>query len=194
MRNEYNIGELHPSPIRSWITPRIASIHFVVVKDNTKSTFLTMYRDYIQTLTQYSDYLASHPQTDDDIRENYLEDNLLQSCFICEEDQIIGFIVLQYIDEKYEVNPPMWYIVEFYIAPEYRGRGYATKAAEHFLNKYSGNFFYYILRRNIPAKHFWASITQKFDLHEIYRPDISPGDNTELELHCFEAARQYDPN
>lgn len=187
MRSEHNIGELHPKPNPFIERPldNISTIQFVAVKDDTKSIFLAMYRDYIQTLTQYSDYLASHPQTDDNIRENYLEDDLLQSYFICEKDQIIGFIVLQYVDEKYEVNPPMWYIVEFYIAPEYRGGGYGTRAVEHFLHEFPGDFFYYILRQNAPAKQFWASITRHFNLRETFRSDVSPGDISELELHCF---------
>ena len=187
MRSEYNIGELHPKPNPFIERPldNISTIQFVAVKDDTKSIFLAMYRDYIQTLTKYSGYLASHPQTDDDIRENYLEDDLLQSYFIYEKDQIIGFIVLQYVDEKYEVNPPMWYIVEFYIAPEYRGGGYGMKAIEHFLHEFPGDFFYYILRQNAPAKQFWASITRHFNLRETFRSDVSPGDISELELHCF---------
>lgn len=188
MRSEYNIGELHPKPNPFIERPldNISIVQFVAVKDDTKSIFLAMYRNYVQTLTQYSDYLASHPQTDDDIRANYLEDDLLQSYFICEKDQIIGFIVLQYVDEKYEVNPPMWYIVEFYIAPEYRGRGYGTKAVEHFFHEFSGDFFYYILQQNAPAKQFWNAITTQFDLCEVKRSDISCGDTTELEVHCFE--------
>lgn len=188
MRSEYNIGELHPKPNPFIERPldNISTIQFVAVKDDTKSIFLAMYRDYIQILTQYSDYLASHPQTDDNIRENYLEDDLLQSYFICEKDQIIGFIVLQYVDEKYEVNPPMWYIVEFYIAPEYRGGGYGMKAIEHFLHEFSGDFFYYILCKNLPAKQFWSTVTVRFDLCEVMRSDISCGDMSELELHCFE--------
>ena len=187
MRSEYNIGELHPKPNPFTERPldNISAVQFVAVKDGTKSIFLAMYRDYIQTLTKYSDYLVSHPQTDDDIRENYLEHDLLQSYFICEKDQIIGFIVLQYVDEKYEVSPPMWYIVEFYIAPEYRGGGYGMKAIEHFLHEFPGDFFYYILRQNAPAKQFWASITRHFNLRETFRSDVSPGDISELELHCF---------
>ena len=187
MRSEYNIGELHPKPNPFIERPldNISAVQFVAVKDGTKSIFLAMYRDYIQTLTKYSDYLVSHPQTDDDIRENYLEHDLLQSYFICEKDQIIGFIVLQYVDEKYEVSPPMWYIVEFYIAPEYRGGGYGMKAIEHFLHEFPGDFFYYILRQNAPAKQFWASITRHFNLRETFRSDVSPGDISELELHCF---------
>lgn len=188
MRSEYNIGELHPMPNPFTEQPldNIATVQFVAVKDDTKSIFLAMYRDYIQTLAQYSDYLASHPQTDDDIRENYLEDDLLQSYFIYTEEQIIGFIVLQYVDKKYEVNPPMWYIVEFYIASKYRGRGYGAKAVEQFLHKCSGGFFYYILRKNSLAKKFWSAVTARFNIYEVERPDISCGDTTELEVHCFE--------
>lgn len=188
MRSEYNIGELHPrvNPFIKRPLDNIAAVQFVAVKDDTKSIFLAMYRNYIQALTQYSDYLASHPQTDDDIRENYLEDDLLQSYFVCAGDQNVGFIILQYIDEKYEVNPPMWYIVEFYIAPEYRGRGYGTKAVERFLHEFSGGFFYYILRKNMPAKEFWSAVTARFHLREVERLDISCGDISELELHCFE--------
>lgn len=159
-------------------------IRFVGAKTSVLQ-FIEMYRGYVRDLTPYSNYLATHAYPDSSIRENYLEDELVQSYFIYDDNQIIGFIVLQYVDEKYEVNPPMWYIVEFYIAPEYRGGGYGTRAVEHFLHEFPGDFFYYILRQNAPAKQFWASITRHFNLRETFRSDVSPGDISELELHCF---------
>jgi predicted acetyltransferase len=159
-------------------------IRFVGAKTSVLQ-FIEMYRGYVRDLTPYSNYLATHAYPDSSIRENYLEDELVQSYFIYDDNQIIGFIVLQYVDEKYEVSPPMWYIVEFYIAPEYRGRGYGTKAVEHFLHEFPGDFFYYILRQNAPAKQFWASITRHFNLRETFRSDVSPDDISELELHCF---------
>lgn len=159
-------------------------IRFVGAKTSVLQ-FVEMYRGYVQDLTPYSSYLATHTYPDSRIRENYLEDELVQSYFIYDDNQIIGFIVLQYVDEKYEVSPPMWYIVEFYILPEYRGRGYGTKTMEHFLDKHVEDFFYYILVENTPAKAFWAHITKTFGLKEVSCLSVEDGD-PELELHCFE--------
>jgi predicted acetyltransferase len=161
------------------------NIRFVPVKHDSDSKFLSMYKNYLQTLTRYSDYLAIYSQSERFIRENYIEDEVLQSYYVCAGNQIVGFIVLQYIDERHEVNPPMWYIVEFYIAPEYQGRGYGTKAMAHFLQEYPGPFFYYIFKRNTPAQFFWASITQRYALKEVARADLECGD-PDLELHSFE--------
>ena len=73
-----------------------------------------------------------------------------------------------------------------WILCEYRGRGYGTKAIEHFLHEFSGDFFHYVLRENLPARQLWSAVAVRFDLREVMRSDISCGDISELELHCFE--------
>lgn len=155
-------------------------IKLTTASDRTK--FLQMYHIYLKDLALYSKNITD--QTDDWIDTHYFYDIHLQKLFILDEGSVVGFIILQYVDEACGIAPPLWYIVEFFILPQFREKGYGTKAIELFLCNYPGDFFYYILKGNIPAKRFWTHITKTFHLNEVPRFDIVDPD-PELETHAF---------
>lgn len=147
-----------------------------------KHEFIHLYHRYLKDLSLYSK--SVNDQTDEWIDEHYFSDMQLQKQLIQINGETVGFIVLQYVDETCGIQPPLWYIVEFFILPQFRGKGYGTKTVGLFLLNYPGDFFYYILKGNIPAKHFWAHITKVFQLNEFPRMDIVDPD-PELETHSF---------
>lgn len=151
-----------------------------------RELFHHLYKAYSDELAQYSSSLKKAPMTEKLIDELYFYDDLLFKYFIETDSQTIGFIILQYVDVVFGVTKPIWYIVEFYIVPEYRRKGYGKAAFKFFLEFYKKDFFYYVLKENIPAKRFWGNITKTFDLKEVYRPDVTREEDKEIEAHSFE--------
>lgn len=150
-----------------------------------RALFHALYKTYSDELAQYSLRLRKQPMTEELIDKLYFNDVLLDKYFIEVNCETVGFIILQYVDARYDVMPAMWYIVEFYIAPGYRRMGYGPAAVKFFLECYKRDFFYYVLKENIPAKRFWGNITKTFSLKEVYRPDVVRDDDEELETHAF---------
>ena len=148
-----------------------------------KERFTKMYHEYLKELSLYSKSVIDMP--DDWIIEHYFNESRLQKRWILLGGMKIGFIILQYVDKSCGIDPPLWYIVEFYIIPKYRNQGHGTKAVSYFLKIYPGDFFYYVLKRNTPAKVFWTHITRNFNLKEISRSDVVDAD-LELETHVFQ--------
>lgn len=151
-----------------------------------RALFHSLYKAYSDELAQYSSRLREDPITEKLIAKLYFNDILLDKYFIKADGETIGFIILQYVDKRYDVISPLWYIVEFYIAPEYRRQGYGEAAIKFFLEFYKKDFFYYVLKENIPAKRFWGNITKTFHLKEVYRSDVVREDDEEIETHAFE--------
>jgi len=148
--------------------------NFSEIGEKNEKTFVSLFRMYNNDLKRYSERLRENPIREKDIYENYVNDPSLYKLYIKDGRTIVGFIVLQYV---YELETPAWYIVEFYIMPRFRHRGYGTRAVESFLDKYDGDFFYYVLKENIPAQKFWSKMTEKFKLNEVKRNDISELDD-----------------
>ena len=151
-----------------------------------RDLFHSLYKAYSDELAQYSVRLREEPMTEKLIDELYFNDPLLNKYFIEADGKTIGFIILQYVDVVFGVTKPIWYIVEFYILPEHRRMGYGAVTIKFFLGFYKKDFFYYVLKENIPAKRFWEGITKTFNLKEVYRPDVVREDDEEIETHAFE--------
>lgn len=149
-----------------------------------RELFHGLYKAYSDELAQYRHRLQEEPITEEFIDERYFYEVLLDKYFIEVDGETVGFIILQHVGEQYDVKPAMWYIVEFYIAPGYRRKGYGKLAVEFFLEFYNHDFFYYVLKENVPARRFWEDITKTFSLKEVYRPDVI-WDDEEIETHAF---------
>lgn len=162
----------------------MSSLRFVDAS-HSREQIHRLYKAYSDELARYSSQLTEEPMTEDLIDELYFYDSLLDKYFIEIDGQVVGFIILQYVDERYNVKSHLWYIVEFYIVPEYRRKGYGELAFKFFLEFYKRDFFYYVLKRNEPAKQFWGNMTKKFGLKEVYRPDVTRDDDEEIETHSF---------
>ena len=153
-----------------------------------REMFHKLYKAYSEELSQYSVSLLNEPMTEELIDERYFYDVQLNKYFIETDNKTIGFIILQYVDTYFGVTSPVWYIVEFYIVPEYRRKGYGEAAFGFFLDFYKKDFFYYVLKENLSAKRFWERMTRSFNLKEIYRPDLEKEDDLEIETHAFEVS------
>jgi len=153
---------------------------------HSRALFHSLYKAYADELAQYSSRLRKEPVTEKLIDELYFNDPLLNKYFIEADGETIGFIILQYVDVVFGVVKPIWYVVEFYILPEHRRKGYGEATVKSFLEFYKKDFFYYVLKENIPAKRFWGNITKTFHLKEVYRPDVVREDEEELETYAFE--------
>ena len=153
-----------------------------------RELFLRMYHQYLKDLSAYSktasEFMDS-PSVDAQIVNNYLLDPHVSTYFVKNKNDLIGFIAVQHVGIQYGVEKPIWYIVEFFIAPEFRRCGYGGKMFRSFLERHEGDFFYYVIKKNLPAKSFWAKMTQTLNLKEVKRPDIDDSD-PELEIHVFE--------
>lgn len=144
--------------------------------------FVELFESYQRDLLPYNSCLQEKDINKENIRQNYVEDSALAKFWIEDNGDIVGFIVLQHVNKPY-VERPLWYIVEFYIVPEYRRQNIGTRAFEVFLKNFRGDFFYYVLGKNIPAQKFWAKMTDIYNLDEVKRPDIKEED--ECNKHCF---------
>lgn len=150
-----------------------------------RELFHAMYKPYSDELARYCTRLAEQPMTEMLIDEQYFNDVQLFKYFIEINGETVGFIILQYVDESFYVVKPLWYIVEFYILPKYRRKHYGELAVKFFLDFYHKDFFYFVLKRNLPAQRFWKNITRKLKLKQVERPDIL-NDDDELDIYAFE--------
>lgn len=152
------------------------------VPRNQYSRFAKMLKQYQLDLLPFSEELQRNLHKQNQIVQKYIDDDRLQKFWISEKDQIFGFVILQYVDVP-DVDSPLWYIVEFYVLPQYRRQKVGERAFGAFLNNFYGDFFYYVLKGNHTAKKFWSKMTTLYNLQEIYRPDVCGDD--EVEVRCF---------
>lgn len=129
---------------------------------------IKMYRDYDAELRQFDPDLA--PFTLKEFGQKVLDNPNIRKLLISDEEDIVGFILLQHVSDI--IDSPAWYIVDFYIRPPMRKKGLGTKAFEHFLKSYPGDFFFYVLKKNSPAREFWGSCIKRNELIEVNRPDL----------------------
>ena len=139
-----------------------------------------MYLRYFAELKQYI------PEETDPIEQWYDERygyaDQLQKFYIYANKCIVGFVILQYVDKSYGINPPIWYVVEFYILPEYRRKGFGIKTVETVLDMCGGNAFLYILKDNKPAMDFWDAAEFRLHLFRSFRSDLACDDGVEIRI------------
>ena len=152
------------------------------VLPNEYSCFADMFARYQEDLMPYSEQLGKLKNRKKRIVLDYVQNDDLQKMWIIENGDMLGFIVLQYVDIP-DIVSPAWYIVEFFVSPECRSQGVGERAFKTFLDNFQGDFFYYILKENVNAKNFWAKMTYVNGLKEVERIDIFVDD--EVEVHCF---------
>ncbi len=131
--------------------------------------FQKLYRDYCDELKSFEPELP--PFSVRDFRRSVLANMSLRKYFIMDENEgIVGFIILQQVVEI--IPKPAWFIVDFYILPDKRRKGFGAEAFNHFLRTSRGDFFLYVLEKNAPAQEFWGSCIKRFELEEVYKPYI----------------------
>lgn len=154
--------------------------------------FQTMFLRYMGELSAFHSQKNSDPiRTYEDY---YLSDASLSKMFIVNNGNIVGFIILQYVDESYGIVYPKWYIVEFYISPEYRRQGLGLETVKYFCTTRSNHFFIYILERNAIAKHFWNKVASELHLEKIQGGEYEEITcEPETEKVCFSALEKHNP-
>ena len=149
--------------------------------------FKQMYMDYWRELSKY---MKQKPLfTERDYKVKYEQDVQLRKFFIQDEGQYKGFIILQYVDE-YSLKRPSWYVVEFYILPEFRRSWVGHNAVRHFVKTRRSDFFLYVIKANFPAHQFWDSIGRRADVVVTHRDDIDVDDD--VDLYAFRFKKRHD--
>lgn len=149
--------------------------------------FHRMYDDYLKCLEKYSKQLKENKVNRAELINEYMNDPQLIKYFAKMDGAYVGFSILQWVDI---LIPPAWYIVEFYVVPEHRRKGIGTKMFEKIKEKIKGDFFFYILKKNGPAKIFWKKMTK--DLERKEREDIAAFED--CETVCFSMIRKEHEN
>lgn len=152
---------------------------------DSRVTFHYLFNRYWRELAQYSRELRNNPLTEHDIDERYFKNDALLKYFLVEGDNVVGFIVVQYVDETCGVENPLWYIVEFYILPQYRRCNYGKKAIATFLSMINCEFFFVVLKKNVAALRFWKQVMKQLGCRPCKRKDISCSFDKEVRFFCF---------
>ena len=79
--------------------------------------------------------------------------------FIKTKATVIGFVLVRTV---YRNSDYFYQVSDFYIKPEFEGRGYGTQAIAALWAEYPGRWELQVLRRNLRARHFWARCIEKF--------------------------------
>ncbi|MCE5172503.1 GNAT family N-acetyltransferase [Paenibacillus profundus] len=78
-------------------------------------------------------------------------------------DEIAGFILTKEKEETRKYN----YLAHFFILRKFRRLGIGSKAAEHVLKIFKGEWELYQLENNIPAQKFWDRIIEEISDGEV---------------------------
>lgn len=136
-------------------------------------TYVSMYKSYGTELRQYDPTL---PEFTDAFCMQLANLHIRYSTtlfadFLMVDDKIIGFSVGQFVSFKRPFDN--YYIVEFYIKPEYRRKGYGLEAVKLILNTYHfDRIFWYVIVGNTPAERFWSKVSKTLGLTPVYAGNI----------------------
>ena len=150
-------------------------INLKPVKPKDKELLWNINQKYLYEMTGYYD---------DEMDENgnyhygyfdaYFTELESIALFICENDVIVGFAMLNpysYLGEK-----PDYVMAEFTVFPMYRRRHFAKEAAELILREYRGNWEIKYNNKNVAAESFWNKVVKQ------YRPRITQLNDAETVL------------
>ena len=135
--------------------------------------FLSMAKDYIETLAQYDSRIRW-----DEVAWN---ENCWKAKFIMEDRTVQGFVVYEKV--PFDFYPPAIYIGEIYVVPEARRRGVATAATKAAVGDWDGDVFLYILSGNRGARLLWTDVEAELGWKRINRPEIDEENGCELRVY-----------
>jgi predicted acetyltransferase len=93
------------------------------------------------------------------VRYNWWIRDETENFLIYVEDLPAGFVLL--LRESEHLPPDVkTELVDFYIAPRYRGAHVGTDAARLALTQYNGNWALFTLKDNLPARKFWRRVLE----------------------------------
>ena len=79
--------------------------------------------------------------------------------FIKYENEIVGFVLVRTV---FETQGDFYQVSDFYIQPQYEGRGYGTRAVSELWSMYHGKWELDTLVKNTRAEFFWANCIKKY--------------------------------
>ena len=146
-------------------------VNFIPLTDTNEYVFVSMFSDYaFYDLRKYSDFLTVEYRTKKAAStgaycyiNNYFCNPDKYHILLIENEvnRFVGFCVL--------VDYPLvkgfygsFFIEEFYIKEEFRGRGYGEAAVKAILRMYGTKGSLCILDRNVPAKRFWDKMFSRY--------------------------------
>lgn len=167
----------------------------MIFQKNTffEGEFRKLYHNYFIELCKYN---GAKPVDFTEIYLNYRTDEVhsgVTPYYIIDgnDKQKKGFIVLQYVGEAFGISPGIWYIVEFYIFPSERRKGYGFSAVKHFVEKYQKDFFIEILKDNITAYNFWRTCFNRLKLDTYTRDDIAANVPPDTDYYCVDVRKNH---
>lgn len=141
-----------------------------VLPDNLLWLYTTLYAPYIDEIGAYGGGGGMTYKT----FEKGLTEGNMRAYTIKAYGERVGFVITEDVGTDKGLSEPMVYIMDFAIMPQYRRKGHGRSAAKMIFD-IAGNkpIFFYILRRNDPAKEFWGKMIPEAKMKMIApEPDI----------------------
>ena len=143
---------------------------------NAFSSFLAMYKSYIEELSAFSQRLRDEPVSIMEVCDIWNNPDV-ELYFVMHDDEPAGFIVLGINANKHESSD--WFIGEFYIKKNLQSKGIGKSAVKSLLREKKGKYCFFVLKNNIRARAFWKkafSENQYIDTTCLYKCSHTPND------------------
>jgi len=145
------------------------------VEMNHKEILYNLYQFYQYDFSQFTDEDLGFDGRFEIKLEHYWEDPRWNPFFICNEERIIGFLIVLF--ENYDTNPdPTHVIYDFLILSKYRRKGLGKLAAFKAFNLFEANWKVVQMKTNETAIHFWRDVVDQYtsgQYTEVFREDIN---------------------
>ena len=141
-------------------------MHIDVETVSDKRRFEKMYRDYIEELGQYSsECLSRNSITRSSFEGMYSYPFIVPRLIYNDRKEPVGFYLIAFGEGTYPLTD--FYIVEFYILPQYRNKGEGKKAVKEIFKNHPGVYCKFVLKKNIGALNFWKRVKEDFGCEDI---------------------------
>jgi len=133
------------------------------IRDREYDDFFAMFETYHRELDPYAPHEAGDPWSIDLYRRAVLDDlEGREMLWIRADGQRAGFVVVRTLPDWPHEERDIAEIAEFYVAPEFRGRGVGRAAVHALLAEHRRRGTHLVeasvLHDNEPARAFWASL------------------------------------
>ena len=137
-------------------------IRLQIVRKEERELLWNINQKYLYEMTlYYPDSMDEHGNYHYGHFEEYFTDPVRKAFFLYDDDIMVGFAMVNpYSNIEHD---PDYTIAEFTIFPTYRGKHYATDAANLILASYPGKWEIKYNEKNIGAKRLWTKIAAPYD-------------------------------
>ncbi|WP_314591279.1 GNAT family N-acetyltransferase [Paenibacillus terrigena] len=150
-------------------------IKLMPVEMNHKEILYNLYQYYQYDFSRFTEEDLGSDGRFEIKLEHFWEDPRWNPFFICNEERIIGFLIILF--ENYDTDPdPTHVIYDFLILSKYRRKGLGKLAAFQAFNLYKANWKVVQMKANEPAIHFWRDVVSQYtsgQYTEVFREDLN---------------------